>query len=125
MEDKVMYNEKNIQKILARDFNDKGRLWINDNGFAYHKIGGSYIGFRYGLGVGISDLIGFTEVEIDESMVGKRLPIFTAFEVKKGRGKASIEQENFIKFIRSKGGISGIVYDNDNIEKEIEKWRMN
>lgn len=120
-----MYNEKNIQKILARDFNKKGRLWINDNGFAYHKIGDKYIGFHYGLGVGISDLVGFTEVDIDESMVGERLPIFTAFEVKKGRGKASIEQENFIKFIRSKGGIGGIVYDSEQIQKEIEQWRMN
>ena len=116
--------ETDLQKTLAIGFSDKGRVWINDNGFGFHKIGDKYIGFRYGLGVGIADLIGYTEVVITEDMVGRRLPIFTAFEVKTSSGRPSVEQEKFIAFIRSKGGISAIVRSRDDIDKEINEWHM-
>ena len=114
--------ETDVQKTLAIGFTDKGRLWINDNGFGFHKIGDKYIGFRYGLGVGIADLVGFTEVMVTEEMVGRRLPIFTAFEVKTSTGRPSVEQEKFIAFIQSKGGISAVVRSRDDIDKEIEEW---
>lgn len=114
--------ETDLQKTLAIGFSDNGRLWINDNGFGFHKIGDKYIGFRYGLGVGIADLIGYTEVVITEDMVGRRLPIFTAFEVKTSSGRPSVEQEKFIAFIKSKGGIGAIVRSRDDIDKEINEW---
>ena len=109
--------ETNLQKRLAMEFGAKGlgRLWINDNGMAFHKIGkDDYRPFRYGMGKGIADLIGFTLVD------GK--PIFTAFEVKTKTGRASEEQKNFIAMVRANGGIAGIVRGFAEIEEEIRQW---
>lgn len=61
-----------------------------------------------GLCEGSSDLIGWTERTITPDMVGKKVAIFTAVEVKTPNGRASAEQLNFIERIRQAGGISGI-----------------
>lgn len=61
-----------------------------------------------GLCEGSSDLIGWTERTITADMVGKKVAIFTAVEVKTPNGRASAEQLNFIQRIRLAGGISGI-----------------
>lgn len=108
--------ETNLQKKLILEFSKRnlGRLWINDNGQGYHKIGNEYRPFRYGLGKGISDLIGFTMVD------GK--PIFTAFEVKTKTGRASEAQINFITMVKEHGGIAEIVRGFEDIEKEIEAY---
>lgn len=62
-----------------------------------------------GLCKGSSDLIGWTEVEITPDMVGKKVAIFTAIEVKRNSGKGSPEQLNFIKKAKSSGAIAGFV----------------
>ena len=62
-----------------------------------------------GLCEGSSDLIGWTTVEITPDMVGKRIAVFTAAEVKTANGRASHEQANFIEAVRQAGGIAGIV----------------
>lgn len=63
-----------------------------------------------------SDLIGITEVVITPEMVGKKVGIFTAIEVKpKGfkvkadyrEGTREWAQENFCRFVRGKGGFAG------------------
>lgn len=54
---------------------------------------------------GSSDLIGFTPMTITEDMVGKRLAIFTACEVKTSTGKATKKQIEFINFVNDSGGI--------------------
>lgn len=61
-----------------------------------------------GLCEGSSDLIGWTERIVTPDMVGKKVAIFTAVEVKTPNGRASTEQLNFIERIRQAGGISGI-----------------
>ena len=59
-----------------------------------------------------SDRIGFTEVLITPTMVGKKLAVFTAIEVKReGWGPKNLDaretaQKNFIDFVRSRGGIA-------------------
>ena len=62
-----------------------------------------------GLCVGSSDLIGWKSVVITPDMLGKRVAIFTALEVKTEDGRATGAQRNFISNIRDCGGISGIV----------------
>ena len=61
-----------------------------------------------GLCKGSSDLIGWTPIEITPEMVGKKLAIFTAVEVKKPGGRVSKEQLNFMRRVNEDGGIAGI-----------------
>ncbi len=112
--------EVDLQRLLAAKYSEFGRLWVNDNGLGYHKVGNQYIGFMHGLGKGTSDLIGFTDTIITDSMVGSTLPVFTAFEVKTKTGRASEEQKNFIKMVKDHNGICGIVKSWEDVE-EIKK----
>ncbi len=82
-----------------------GRLYRNNVGAV--KSGDRYI--EYGLCRGSSDLIGFTEVEITNEMVGKKIAIFTALEIKNSTGRPSKEQVQFIKFVNESGGIGCVV----------------
>lgn len=61
-----------------------------------------------GLVVGSSDLIGWTTVEITPEMVGARVAVFTAVEVKTKRGKATGQQPHFLARVRECGGFAGI-----------------
>lgn len=71
-----------------------------------------------GLCEGSSDLIGWTTVEITPDMIGKRLAIFTAIEVKVPGGKGPTpEQQNFIQQVCNAGGIAGVARsDSDALE---------
>lgn len=68
---------------------------------------------RAGLTVGSSDLIGWTEKTITADMVGQKIAIFTAVEVKKPSGRATKDQINFIKNVRESGGIAGVCKSGD------------
>lgn len=63
---------------------------------------------RVGLCKGSSDLIGFFPITITQEMVGQKIAIFVAIEVKSEKGRATPEQENFVKFVKSCGGIATI-----------------
>lgn len=114
-----MTKETDLQKKLAIQYADYGRLWVFDNGLGYHKIGDNYYPFKYGT-VGFPDLAGFTEVEITQEMVGKRYPIFTAIEVKLPKGYPTKEQKAFIQMVKSFNGIAGVARCWEDVE-EIKK----
>ena len=78
------------------------RIFRNQVG-KYKLPDGNWI--SYGLGVGSSDLVGWTTVQIKSSMVGRRIAVFTAVEVKTLKGKVTQQQENFIRVVRVNGGI--------------------
>lgn len=63
---------------------------------------------RYGLGVGSSDLIGWTPVVITPDMVGSTVAVFTACEVKTPTGRPTEAQLNFIAQVLKAGGFAGI-----------------
>lgn len=57
---------------------------------------------------GMSDLMGWTAVEVTPEMVGKTLPVFTAIEVKpEKRGVEGKKQDDWIAMVKSHGGIAG------------------
>ena len=114
--------ETDLQRVLQMSYSDKGRLFKVDNGLAYHRIGSEYVPFKYGPGVGVSDLIGFTKIKITEDMVGKELPVFTAFEVKTKTGRASEEQKNFIAMVEWYNGIASVVRSELDLKETIDKW---
>ena len=111
--------EKEIQNDILLDLNGNGvRLWRNDTGTCFQGKGTRYKGtmlikdpkvISYGLCKGSSDIIGFIRKEITEDMVGQVAAIFTALEVKTPKGKATEEQEAFVKLVNESGGIAGIV----------------
>lgn len=83
------------------------RLFRNNQGFATFA-GGQRV--KYGLAnPGGSDLIGLRSVCVTTDMVGRRLAIFAALEVKTPTGRIEPEQRNFIDFVRKFGGIAGVV----------------
>jgi len=93
------------------------RIFRNNTGMAYqgkakYVKGDIYLkNYRVlhaGLCEGSSDLIGWTTIEITKEMIGSKVAVFTAIEVKGKRNKASKEQKNFIKQVNDAGGISGI-----------------
>jgi hypothetical protein len=64
---------------------------------------------RYGVGnPGGSDLIGLHTVTITQDMVGQRLAVFTAIEVKTPTGRATEQQNRFIAMVKNLGGIAGV-----------------
>ena len=74
-----------------------------------------------GLTKGSSDLIGWHTVEITPDMVGKRIAVFTAIEVKGKNGRPSPEQIAFINAVNEFGGSAGIATTPEDAQKIIEK----
>jgi len=62
-----------------------------------------------GLCTGSSDLIGWTQVEITQSMVGKKLAVFTAYEIKTKNVATTEDQRNFIDAVNDSGGIGRFI----------------
>jgi hypothetical protein len=83
------------------------RLWRNNCGSLKDAVG-RWVKFGVA-NPGGSDLIGFHSVIITPEMVGKKVAVFTAFEVKGAKGRATKEQLIFVDLVKSFGGIAGIV----------------
>lgn len=62
-----------------------------------------------GLCVGSSDIVGWRSVEITAAMVGQRVAVFTALEVKAAKRRAKEAQARFLGNVREAGGIAAIV----------------
>ena len=73
-----------------------------------------------GLCPGSSDLIGWRSVEITPEMVGKRIAVFAALEVK-DRGKLTTEQANFLRVLADAGGIAGEVRSVEDAEAVLRR----
>lgn len=82
--------------------------------------GGSAYRLQFGLCPGSSDLVGLTEIVITPDMVGKRIAVFTAAEVKYGNDQLQEAQSNFINAVRDAGGIGIVARD---VESAIEELR--
>lgn len=89
------------------------RIFRNNVGMAFLADGTTR---RYGLCKGSSDLIGWRTVTITPAMVGRRLAVFTAIEVKAPGGRASVEQVAFINAVNAAGGLAGLA---DSIPKAL------
>lgn len=61
-----------------------------------------------GLCEGSSDLIGWTTLEITPDMVGRKVAVFTAVEVKNGSDRPTKVQRAFIAAVKAQGGLAGI-----------------
>lgn len=78
--------------------------------------------FDSGLPKGTSDIFGGSEVVVTPEMVGQKILVLTAIEVKAARGKATENQANFLKAIQSRGGIAGIARSGADAVSLVKNW---
>lgn len=111
--------ETEIQRdIQTRLVGPDVRLWRNTVGHGWQGIvsrlpDGSVLirrprAITFGLAPGSSDLIGLRSVLITPEMVGQRVAVFLAVEVKTERGRATDEQLSFIGMVNALGGRAGL-----------------
>jgi hypothetical protein len=109
--------EQGYYNKIRAEHSKNGVLFRNNTGVAYQGIK-KYINsqlyisqpriIEFGLCKGSSDLIGWTEITITADMVGTKVAVFTAVEVKTKTGRVSDEQKRFIKNVNDAGGIAKI-----------------
>ena len=66
-----------------------------------------------GLPAGYSDLTGYTMVEVTPDMVGSKVPVFTAIEVKTASGRVSEAQQHFLDTVGADGALCGVARSAD------------
>jgi hypothetical protein len=114
-----MGQETNLQRrIMVRLSRQGVTIFRNNTGVAIFPDGSRV---AYGLCPGSSDLIGWKPVTVTPDMVGKRLAVFVAVEVKppgpiRGDKKRLEAQRNFLNAVKTAGGISGIAQSENDAE---------
>jgi hypothetical protein len=94
--------------------NNTGMAWQGESVRTYTEKGDRYTILKNarpihaGLIKGSSDLIGWKEIEVTNQLVGKKIAVFVALEVKSEKGKASPEQITFLQNVKNAGGICGV-----------------
>lgn len=72
---------------------------------------------------GLSDLTGYTLIDITSEMVGRRLPIFTVIETKEtGGGQKRKDQIEFVQQMQSVGAIAGFAASEQQAIEIIDAW---
>lgn len=100
--------ETAIQQAVRLAVSQAGAVMFRNNQGAYQDDQGRWI--KYGVcNPGGSDLIGWTSIEVTPDMVGQRVAIFTAIEVKTPTGKVTQAQQNFIDQVNKAGGRAGVI----------------
>ena len=110
----VLSNEAYVQnKIRLAVGSGDVRLFRNTTG-ALLDMQGRLV--KFGLCKGSSDLIGFRSITITPDMVGQKIAVFSAIEVK-DKGKATVDQKNFINIINNAGGYAGVAKNVNDAKK--------
>ena len=91
--------------------NNRGRAWM---GKLIGQVGSTVTlaqprHVEFGLVDGASDLIGLTAITITPEMVGQRVAIFTAGEVKRPGEPVPEHQRNFLNFVQQFGGRAAVL----------------
>lgn len=101
--------EKDIERTLILHASQCGSTLFKNNVGKLRDERGNIVNF--GLCKGSSDLIGWTPVTITPDMVGSKIAVFTAVEVKKnkfGKYRATEDQKRFISAVQANGGMAGV-----------------
>ena len=104
-----MTTEKDIERTLILHASQCGSTIFKNNVGKLRDERGNIVTF--GLCKGSSDLIGWTPITVTPDMVGKKIAVFTAIEVKlnkNGKYKATDDQKRFISAVLNNGGYAGV-----------------
>jgi hypothetical protein len=125
VEQEISIRAKYFNCTLMR--NNSGAFKDNDGRVVFFGLGNTSA--KRNREIKSSDRIGFTEVIVTPEMVGKKIAVFTAIEVKKESwnpdkklDEHEIAQNNFLQFITSRGGIAGFVNSVDGLTKIFGQW---
>lgn len=106
--------EKLILEQIMVSFSRLGaRLFRNNVGVLQDKRGQHV---KYGLCTGSSDLIGWHSVTVTPEMIGRKIAIFLAVEVKAGKTAVTGPQLDFLRAVKESGGICMLVHDVETAE---------
>lgn len=118
-----------LRQVMLACSRGASRLWRNNSGVgwvgkvAYQKQDELLLQnarpLRAGLCEGSSDLIGWKSVQVTPEMVGKRLAVFVACEVKSQFGRVTDEQATFLEAVNQAGGIGIVVRNVDDAKKAL------
>ena len=125
-----------LNTIMLRCSRGLDRIFRNNQGVAWQgdgkpkRVGKSDIlitnarAVAYGVGGdGGSDLLGWSSIIITPEMVGQRIAVFTAIEVKRPGGTPTDEQLNFVQRVREAGGRAAVAEAIEQIEwLENKNW---
>lgn len=104
-----MNPETPIQNLIRLFLSKIGVInWRNNTGALKDKDGRLV---RYGLHPGSSDIIAIKSVIITPEMVGTRVGIFTAIEVKVPGKGAKPHQRRFLAAVKNAGGLAGVAHN--------------
>lgn len=109
--------EQAIQNNIRLELgNGDCRLFRNNTGCLRNDRGRIVC---FGLAKGSSDLIGWQTIIITKKMVGQKVAVFTAIEVK-DKGRPTKEQKAFISCVQAAGGFAGIARSIEDAKKIME-----
>lgn len=106
--------ESNLMRSLMVAIGKRATMFRNSVGQIQDAEGRVH---RFGLCVGSSDLIGWTTRTITPEMVGQRVAIFTAIEVKTLTGRTTPAQEHFLETVHRAGGIALVARSEDDLAR--------
>ena len=109
-----MTEQQTQQQIRLALSKGPTRLWRNNVGVLRDQQGRPV---RFGLCEGSADLIGYHTVTVTPDMVGQRLAVFTAVEVKAPAGRPTPQQSAFLEHVRQAGGRAGIARSIEDAER--------
>jgi hypothetical protein len=69
----------------------------------------------HGMAPGVSDLVGWQSIVITPEMVGRRVAVFAAVEVKSERGAERAEQAAFREAVTAAGGVAVVARSLDEV----------
>lgn len=95
-----------------------GARLLRNNVGTLQDARGNYV--KYGLAVGSSDLIGWTETLITQDMVGRTVAVFTAVEAKLPGKRPTQQQQQFIAAVLKAGGIATVAYSIEDVKHAIQ-----
>lgn len=95
-----------MKRIMLAASRATGRLFRNNVG-VLQDAEGRYVAYGVG-GKGGSDLLGWETIEVTPDMVGTKVAVFCAIEVKRPGESATPEQLDFINMVVSAGGRAGV-----------------
>lgn len=96
-----------------------GARLLRNNVGVLRDRGGRYV--HYGLCAGSSDLIGWMPVTITPNMVGSRIAVFLAVEVKAARGRVTPEQEDFLRAVNQAGGVAFVAHSEEEAISQLQQ----
>jgi hypothetical protein len=100
-------NEMNRLRAIMLGLSTPGVRLFRNNCGALKDAEGRLI--RYGVAnPGGSDLIGWRSITVTPDMIGQKLAVFLAIEVKGEKCKATDHQRNFSARVRADGGLAGV-----------------